>query len=270
MQSMGGSARGWWPEPMEAGRIYSQSHAGADGVVCGQAGSLYETLSARRGAGSAASAHVGHRPGRAVFLLVGLAHRIVEITSSIEHEAIVLACHDIDDALKVLPGLPAQTPVALGGSARPLYQAGAGLAADASGPSFTPLVEKSLEQSKEVRAIARTSHGSVLARRLIETVTGAFHTKASPALVRELADRLMARAWAYGKMTPFLYRDDRDDAFVAPCAWAYRLSETKFTLRFGYRVLAVDRHRGGLDADFSRLKGTSIDGGPGREARRLN
>lgn len=270
MQSMGGGARGWWPEPMEAGRIYSQSNAGAHAVVCGQAGSLYDTLSARRSAGSAASTHSGLRPGRAVFLLVGITHRIVEVTSSIEHEAIVLACHDIDDALKVLPGLPAQTPVALGGSARPLYQAGIGLEANAPGRQFASLVEKALEQSREVRAIARMSHGSVLARRLIETVTGAFHVKASPALVRELADAVMARAWAYGKMIPYLHRDGKDDAFVAPCAWAYRLNETKFTLRFGYRVLAVDRHRGGLDADFSRLKGAGLEGGPGQGRRRIH
>ena len=266
---MGGGARGWWPEPMEAGRIYSQPAAGADAVVCGQAGSLYDTLSARRSAGSVASAHSGLRPGRAVFLLVGIEHRIVELTSSIEHEAIVLACHDIDDALKVLPGLPAQTPVALGGSARPLYQAGIGLEANAPGPRFTSLVEKALEQSREVRAIARASHGSVLARRLIETVTGAFHVKAGPALVRELADGVMARTSAYGKMIPFLHRDGKDDAFVAPCAWAYRLNETKFTLRFGYRVLAVDQHRGSLDADFSRCKADGTDR-PGGQALRLN
>ena len=111
--------------------------------------------------------------------------------------------------------------------------------------------------------------GAVLARRLIETVTGAFHVKAGPALVRELADGAMARAWAYGKMIPFLHRDGADDAFVAPCAWAYRLSETKFTLRFGYRLLAVDRHPGGLDANFSRC---TAEGGelPAGQALRLN
>ena len=269
MRSVGWGARDWWPEPMEAGRIYSQANVGADAVVCGQAGSLHETLSARRAAGSAASANSGLRPGRAVFLLVGLTHRIVELTSSIEHEAIVLACHDIDDALKVLPGLPAQTPVALCGTARPLYHARVGLEADAPEPRFTPLVENALMHSREVSALARSSHGATLARRLIETVTGAFHVKAGPALVRELADGVMARAWAYGKMIPFLHRDGADDAFVAPCAWAYRLSETKFTLRFGYRVLAVDRHPGGLDADFSRCRAEGDDRPPG-PARRLN
>jgi hypothetical protein len=254
---------------MEAGRIYSQSSGGADAVVCGQAGSLHETLSARRSAGSAASAHSSLRPGRAVFLLVGIAHRIVEPTSSVENESIVLACHDIDDALKVLPGLPAQTPVALGGSARPLYQARLTLDPSAHDPVFGPLVQEELTRSRQVRALARSSHGSVLARRLIETVTGAFHVKAGPALVRELADGVMARAWAYGKMIPFLHRDGKDDAFVAPCAWAYRLNETKFTLRFGYRVLAVDRHRGGLDVDFSRCMANG-DERTAEQALRLN
>ncbi len=269
MQAAVSGARAFWPEPMEAGRIYSHSGEGSAAVVCGQAGSLHETLTARRAAGSAASTSTGLRPGRAVFALIGLAHRIVELDSSAEHEAIVLVCHDIDEALKVLPGLPAHTPVALSATARPLYQARLSLDPSAHDPVFGPLVKDEIARSREVSRLARTSHGAVLARRLIETVTGAFHVKAGPALVRELADGAMARAWAYGKMIPFLHRDGADDAFVAPCAWAYRLSETKFTLRFGYRLLAVDRHPGGLDANFSRC---TAEGGelPAGQALRLN
>jgi len=48
MQAAVSGARTFGPEPMEAGRIYSHS-SGIDSVVCGQAGSLYETLTARRG-----------------------------------------------------------------------------------------------------------------------------------------------------------------------------------------------------------------------------
>ena len=269
MQAAVSGARTFWPEPMEAGRIYSHS-SGADSVVCGQAGSLHETLTARRAAGSAASASTALRPGRAVFMLIGLTHRIVELDSSAEHEAIVLACHDIDEALKVLPGLQAHTPVALSATARPLYQARLSLDPSAHDPMFGPLVKDELARSREVSRLARASHGAVLARRLIETVTGAFHVKAGPALVRELADGAMARASAYGKMIPFLHRDGADDAFVAPCAWAYRLNETKFTLRFGYRLLAVDRHPGTLDADFSRLKGMSPPGEPQQARCRIH
>ena len=269
MQLMGGSARGWWPEPMEAGRIYGHPSLGEEQVLCGHASAIHESYKA-----SAAERLVGTNttrgPGRALFMLVGLAHRIVDLTSSIEQGAIVLACHDIDEALKVLPGLPAHTPVALCGTARPLYQARLTLDPSAHYPVFGPLVQDELARSRQVRALARSSHGSVLARRLIETVTGAFHVKASPALVRELADGVMARAWAYGKMIPFLHRDSADDAFVTPCAWAYRLSETKFTLRFGYQVLAVDRRRGSLDAHFSRLKGMSPPGEPQQARRRIH
>ncbi len=268
MQAAVSGARAFWPEPMEAGRIYSQA-SGGDAVVCGRAGSLYETLTARRAAGSAASANTALRPGRAVFVLIGLAHRIVELDSSAEREAIVLACHDIDDALKVLPGLPEHTPVALSGTARPLYQARLTLDPSAHDPVFGPLVTDELARSREVCGLARASHGAVLARRLIEIVTGAFHVKAGPALVRELAEGAMARASAYGKMVPFLHRDGADDAFVAPCAWAYRLTETKFTLRFGYRVLAVDRHPGALDAHFSRHQAGG-GGVPGGLTRKLN
>lgn len=269
MQAAASGTRAFWPEPMEAGRIYSQSNADADTVVCGQASSLYETLTARRAAGSAASANSGLRPGRAAFVLIGLTHRIVELTSSVEHEAIVLACHDVDEALTMLPGLPAGTPVALSGTARPLYEARLTLDPSAHAPVFGPLVEDELVRSRRVSALSRTNHGTVLARRLIETVTGVFHAQAGPALVRELAEGARARAWAYGKMIPFLHRDGANDVFVAPCAWAYRLSETKFTVRFGYRVLAVDRHPGGLDAAFSRC-GAGGANLPAGLARRLN
>ena len=269
MQAAVSGARAFWPEPMEAGRIYSHS-SGGDVVVCGQAGSLYETLTARRAAGSAASANSGLRPGRAVFVLIGLTHRIVEPTSSVEHRAIVLACHDIDEALRVLPGLPAGAPVALSGTARPLYQARLTLDPSANRPVLGPLVQDELARSRQVSALARSSHGAALARRLIETATGAFHVKAGPALVRELADGVMAQACAYGKMIPYLHRDSADDAFVTPCALAYRLSETKFALRFLYRVLVVDQHHGELNQHFSRLKGMSPPGEPQQARRRIH
>ena len=262
--------RGWWPEPMEAGRIYSQSGYGVDAMVCGQAGSLYETLKARRSAKSAAAADWYLLPGRAMFLLVGLAHRIVDLITSIEHETIVIFCADIDEALKVLSGLPAQIPVTLAGSARPLYQARITLGAHAPCTQFAPLVERVLEQSRAVSAMARISHGLALARRVIETATHDFHYKANPALVHELAEGMMGRAAAYGKMTPRLHRDGKDDALLEPCALAYRLSETKFALRFLYRVLAVDQHRGELNQHFSRLKGMGPPGEPQQATRRIH
>lgn len=245
MQSVCTEARDWSPQSMQAGQVYLPAD-GSAALFAGFAASVSGMLEK----GGALTS------GRAVFVVAEIPHWVVCLEGSSEHDAIVVVCQHEDEALAVIGQLPERTPVAICDDARVLRAGQLAIdpqsRAQRSAASASTVVREALTEAARVRLLGRSGHGVLLARWLIETVTAVYQSKTSPAKVRELAEGLMDRASLYAQMTPYLHREQLFDALVAPCAWAWRPDERKFSLRFNHRLIAVDQSGGTLARAFAQ------------------